>query len=143
MTIDQLMAKQVASQKFNMSLLGLFAFLAVILAGVGIYGVMAYAVTQRTHEIGIRMALGAEKSDVLRLVMRQGTILAALGIGIGSAGALALTRFLSSLLYDVRPRDPVTFVVVSGLLGGLALLATFLPARRATKVDPVVALRYE
>jgi putative ABC transport system permease protein len=143
MTMDQLLAEQVASRKFHMVLLGLFAFLAVVLAGVGVYGVMTYTVTQRTHEIGIRMALGAKQLDVLRLVLRQGAILAALGIGIGSAGALALTRFLSSLLYEVRPRDPVTFVVVSALLGAVALLATYLPARRATKVDPMVALRYE
>jgi putative ABC transport system permease protein len=137
------MAEQVASRKFNMALLGLFAFLAVALAGVGIYGVMTYAVTQRTHEIGIRMALGAEQLDVLRLVLRQGIILAAFGICVGFAGALALTRFLSSLLYEVPPRDPLTFVIVSALLGGVALLATYLPARRAAKVDPLVALRYE
>jgi len=143
MTMDQFMAEQVASRKFNMALLGLFAFLAVALAGVGIYGVMTYAVTQRTHEIGIRMALGAEQLDVLRLVLRQGIILAAFGICVGFAGALALTRFLSSLLYEVPPRDPLTFVIVSALLGGVALLATYLPARRAAKVDPLVALRYE
>ena len=142
-TMDQLLAEQAASRKFDMALLGLFAFLAVVLAGVGIYGVMTYTVTQRTHEIGIRMALGAEQLDVLRLVLRQGTILTALGVGIGFAGALALTRFLSSLLYDVPPRDPVTFVIVSAILGGVALLATYLPARRAAKVDPIVALRYE
>ena len=137
------MAEQVASSKFNMALLALFAFLAVALAGVGIYGVMTYTVTQRTHEIGIRMALGAQRVNVLRLVLRQGIVLAALGIGVGSAGALALTRFLASLLYEVQPRDPITFVAVAVVLGAVALLATFLPARRATKVDPLVALHYE
>ena len=143
MTVDHLMAEQVASSKFNMALLALFAFLAVALAGVGIYGVMTYTVTQRTHEIGIRMALGAQRVNVLRLVLRQGIVLAALGIGVGSAGALALTRFLASLLYEVQPRDPITFVAVAVVLGAVALLATFLPARRATKVDPLVALHYE
>jgi putative ABC transport system permease protein len=142
-TMDQLFAEQVASSKFNTALLGLFAFLAAALAAVGIYGVMTYTVTQRTHEIGVRMALGAEQIDVLCLVLRQGIVLAALGIGIGFAGALALTRFLSSLLYSVRSTDPVTFIIVSAILGGVALLATYLPARRAAKVDPMVALRYE
>jgi putative ABC transport system permease protein len=142
-TMEQLLAEQMASRKFNMALMGLFAFLAVALAAVGIYGVMTYSVTQRTHEIGIRMALGAEQLDVMRLVLRQGIVLAAVGIGIGVAGALVLTRFLSSLLYGVQATDPVTFLVVAVLLGGVALLATYLPARRATKVDPLVALRYE
>jgi putative ABC transport system permease protein len=142
-TMEQLLAEQMASRKFNMALMGLFAFLAVALAAVGIYGVMTYSVTQRTHEIGIRMALGAEQLDVMRLVLRQGITLAAVGIGIGVAGALVLTRFLSSLLYGVQATDPVTFLVVAVLLGGVALLATYLPARRATKVDPLVALRYE
>jgi putative ABC transport system permease protein len=142
-TMDQLLAGQVASQKFNMALLGLFAFLAVVLGAVGIYGVMTYTVTQRTHEIGIRMALGAEQGDVLHLVMRQGIFLATLGIAIGFAGAFALTRFLSSLLFGVKPTDPPTFIAVALLLFGVALLAVYIPARRATKVDPMVALRYE
>jgi putative ABC transport system permease protein len=142
-TMDQLLGDQVASRRFNMTLLGLFAFLALALAAVGIYGVMTYTVTQRTHEIGIRMALGADQHDVLDLVLWQGIVLAALGVGIGLVGALALTRFLSSLLYGVRPTDPATFIIVSALLGGVALLATYLPALRATKVDPLVTLRHE
>ena len=142
-TMDQLLAEQVASRRFNMLLLGLFAVLALVLAAVGIYGVMTYTVAQRTHEIGIRMALGAEQHDVLGLVLGQGLVLAALGVGIGLMGALALTRFLSSLLYGVKPTDPVTFIAVSFLLAGAALAACYIPARRAAKVNPMVALRYE
>jgi putative ABC transport system permease protein len=142
-TMDQLLAEQVASRRFNLALLGLFAFLAVVLAAVGVYGVMAYAVAQRTHEIGIRVALGAEQFDVMRPVLGQGIILTALGVSIGFAGALALTRFLSSLLYGVKPTDPLTFIAVALIMTAVALLASFIPARRATKVDPMIALRYE
>ncbi len=142
-TMDQIAGEQLASRKFNMALLGIFALVAVALAAVGIYGVMSYAVTQRTHEIGIRVALGAAQIDVLGLVLRQGIVLAAVGISIGLAGAFGLTRFLSSLLYGVRPTDAVTFIAGSCVLGGVALLAAYIPARRAACVDPLVALRHE
>jgi len=115
----------------------------VVLAAVGLYGLMAYSVVQRTHEFGIRMALEAERRDVLKLVVGQGFKLTLIGLVIGIAGALALTRFLSTMLYAVEPTDPLTFIAVSLILTAVALAASYIPARRATKVDPMVALRYE
>ncbi len=130
-------------ERLAATLVGAFGLLALVLAAVGIYGVVAFSTRQRTHEIGIRMALGAKRRDVLNLVMGQGLKLALIGVAAGVAGSLALTRFLSSLLYGVEPTDPLTFIVVSVVLVAVALLACYVPARRATKVDPMVALRYE
>jgi putative ABC transport system permease protein len=136
-------AMSVAGERYRTTLLGLFALLAMILAATGIYGVMSYSVAQRTQEIGVRMALGARPFDVLKLVMRQGMMLALIGIVVGLAGALALTRVMSSFLFGVTERDPITFGAVAALLLVVAFIACFVPARRATKVDPLVALRYE
>jgi predicted permease len=141
--MEELIAVSLAQQRFNMLLLGLFAALALILAGVGIYGAMAYAVNQRTHEIGIRTEIGAQRRDVLRLVMKDGTKIALFGIASGIAGALALTRLMASLLFEVKPTDPATFADVAILLALVALAACYIPARRAMRVDPMVALRYE
>ena len=129
--------------KFAAGLFSLFGVLALLLATVGLYGVMSYMVSQRTHEIGIRMAIGADKSDVLRLIMKQGLTLTAFGLGIGLVIALGFTRVLKSLLYDVSPSDPLTFGAIALLLAIVAMLATLIPARRAMKVDPMIALRYE
>jgi len=142
-TMEELMSVSLAQQRFNMLLLGLFAALALVLAAVGIYGAMAYAVNQRTHEIGIRTALGAQRGDVLRLVMKDGANIALFGIASGIAGALALTRLMASLLFEVKPTDPATFADVAILLALVALAACYIPARRAMRVDPIVALRYE
>jgi putative ABC transport system permease protein len=141
--MSEMAAESFAARRFNMSLLTLFAGLALILAAIGIYGVMSYAVTQRTQEIGIRMALGARTFDVLRLVLRNGMTLVLIGIALGLAGAFALTRLMVTLLFGVTPTDAFTIGLVSVVLVGVAFLACFIPARRATKVDPLVALRYE
>lgn len=142
-TMKQLLSESVEQPRFRTVLLEIFALTALSLATVGIYGVLAYSVSQRRHEIGIWMALGAKGSDVVRQIVRQGMTLTSLGVGIGVTGAFALTRFLSRLLYGVRPTDPVIFVFVPLLMSCAALLACFVPARRATRVDPMVALRYE
>jgi putative ABC transport system permease protein len=143
MTLEQTLADSIAPRRFNMLLLGIFAAIAVLLAAVGIYGVMSYAVTQRTQEIGVRMALGARQDEVVRVVMRQGVGVIAVGVGTGLAAALALTRLMAGLLYEVKPSDPQTFVVVCAALAAAALLACWIPARKAARVDPVVALRYD
>jgi putative ABC transport system permease protein len=142
-TMDEVIAGLVAPRRFQMMLLGLFALLALVLAAVGVYGVVSYSCSLRVHEFGVRMALGAERRDLLGLVIRQGARLALIGVFAGLGGALALTRYLSSMLYGIKPADPLTLLAVSLLLAAVALLASYIPARRATNVDPMVALRYE
>jgi predicted permease len=142
-TMDDILAKEVATQRFNAGALAGFAGLAVLLAAVGIYGVMAYAVGQRTRELGVRMALGAERGSVLRMVLSEGLQLALVGVVLGVGAAFALTRLMKSLLFGVTASDPATFALVTVVLVGVALAACGVPAWRATRVDPVVALRYE
>jgi predicted permease len=142
-SMDQAISDSLASRRFAMILLAAFAAVALVLSSIGIYGVISYAAGQRTHEIGIRMALGAQRRDVLKLVLGHGMRLALLGIVAGVLAALGLTRFLSALLFGVKPGDPLTFIVAPLILTGVALVACYIPARRATKVDPMVALRYE
>jgi putative ABC transport system permease protein len=133
----------VARQRFSMLLLGIFAGLALVLAAVGIYGVMSYSVAQRTREIGIRMALGAQRSDVMKMTIGQGLRLVLTGVAIGLAAAFVLTRVMSTLLFGVSPTDPVTFISISIVLVSVAVLAGYVPALRATRVDPMFALRYQ
>jgi putative ABC transport system permease protein len=142
-SVDELLASSLAGRRVNALLLALFAAMALLLAGVGIYGVMSYAVTQRTHELGLRMALGAARLDIVKLVVGEGLILTLLGVAAGLAGAWGLTRFLRGMLFGTRPTDPVTYAGVSVVLVAVALLACYIPARRATKVGPMEALRYE
>jgi putative ABC transport system permease protein len=142
-TMDEIRAESVASERLNLTLFSIFAGIALSLAIVGIYGVMSYTVTQRTHEIGIRMAIGAQQRDVFKMIMGQGMMLALIGIAVGLVGAFALTRLMATMLFGVTATDPTTFAAIAILLTIVALLACYLPGRRATKVDPVVSLRYE
>jgi ABC-type antimicrobial peptide transport system permease subunit len=141
--MDQLIGKSALNASFDATLMVAFSVLSLILAAVGLFGVLSYIVAQRTHEIGIRVALGAQKNDVLRLIIGQGMFPALLGLGIGVAGAFGLMRLLASLLYGVKPTDPQTFVTVSVTLAVVAMLASYIPARHAAQVDPMVALRHE
>jgi len=142
-TMDQIFSNSIADQRFNTLLLGIFASVALLLAMIGVFGVINYSVAQRTHEIGIRIALGAQRTDVFRLIVGQGLVLALIGVALGATGAVALTRLIRGLLYGVSPTDGPTFVIVSLMVTVVALVACYLPARRATKVDPLTALRYE
>jgi putative ABC transport system permease protein len=141
--MDQIMATAIAQRRFAMLLLGLFALTATVLGGIGIYGVMSYLATQRRHEIGIRMALGAQRRDVLRLVVGQGMRLALIGVLLGLVAAVLLTRSISELLFGVKPTDPITLSAVIVIVAAVAFAACFVPARRASRVNPMVALRYE
>lgn len=142
-SMEQNLADFIAPQRFDTTLMAIFATIGLALAAIGIFGVMSYRVAQRTQEIGVRMALGAEGKDVLRMVLAEGLRTAALGLALGWAGAWALTRYLASLLYSVKPGDPLTLALVSALALGTAVAATYLPARRAARLNPMVALREE
>jgi len=142
-TLEQIKTESMATNRLQSMLLTVFAAIAVLLAAIGIYGVISYSVEQRTHEIGIRAALGASRGDLLRLILRSGMLMAAIGLVLGLGGAFALTRLLANLLFGVSARDPITMGAVGALLACVALIACYIPARRATSVDPTVALRYE
>jgi putative ABC transport system permease protein len=143
LSMNAVVSETLSPQRFNLILLGIFAVVALLLAAVGIYGVIAYSVTQRTHEIGVRVAVGAQPRDIIELVLGESGRLVAAGTLIGLGGAFALTRFMSSMLFGVTARDPLTFAAVAALLAGVASLASYIPARRALRVDPMIALRHE
>jgi putative ABC transport system permease protein len=142
-TLHETVSASVSERRFSMEIVALFAVTALLLAGLGIYGVISYLVSERTHEIGIRLALGAEKTSILRMVVRQGIGLAIAGTAVGLVGAVIVSRLMAGLLYGVRPTDPLTFAGVAAVLIAVALLACYLPARRVLRVDPLVALRHE
>ena len=142
-SMNDIRAESVAPERLNLTLLSIFAGIALVLAIVGIYGVMSYSVTQRTHEIGIRLAIGAQPRDVFRMILGHGMLLTLVGIGVGLLGAFGLTRLMATMLFGVKPTDPATFAGVALLLTLVALIACYIPGRRATKVNPVDSLRYE
>ena len=143
MSMEEILSRSVAARRFNTVLLTIFAFLGLVLASVGIYGVTSYSVSQRSHEIGIRIALGAQVKDILTLIIRQGLILSCIGLGIGVVMALALTRWLASLLFEVSSTDPIAYSLIFIVLLVVTLAACYIPARRATKVDPMIVIRSE
>ena len=142
-TLEQLKVESMASNRLNSIMLGGFATVALLLSAIGIYGVISYSVVQRTHEIGVRAALGASKGNVLTLILKHGLLMAGMGLVLGFLGAIALTRILSTLLFGVGARDPITIAGVGAILAVVAMLASYVPARRAAKVDPMICLRYE
>ena len=142
-SMDQIIARSVADRRFALELLGVFAGVALLLAAIGIYGVMSYSFSQRTHELGIRMALGARRLDILRMALGEGMRIVATGLAAGLAGAAIMTQFFRSMLFEIGTADPITFLSVSAILAGVALFACYIPAQRATRVDPLVALREE
>ena len=141
--MDEILVRTTSRQRFNMLLLTIFGASGLLMAAIGVYGLMAYSVQQRTQELGVRMALGAQASNIRNMVLRQGMALALIGVGIGICGAIGLTRFLASFLFGVKAWDPSAFVVTPLLLSAVALIAIWIPARRATRVDPMTALRLE
>jgi ABC-type antimicrobial peptide transport system permease subunit len=141
--LDEIVSRDTARERFNLSLLGSMAGLALLLAAIGIYGVISYSVSQRTHEIGIRMALGATAGEMLRLIVRQGITVAGVGVVIGLIGSAILARLITTLLFGVKPFDPLVYGAVTVVLLAVAALASWIPARRAMRIDPVIALRYE